>query len=66
MSAKLGVAGGLGPDTISLIRPIVIEIPDISIDAQGRLRNDRNELDLDACGMYIRGALALFAACSKE
>lgn len=66
MSAKLGVAGGLDHDTICRIAPIVIEIPDISIDAQGRLRNDRNELDLDACGMYIRGALALFAACSKE
>jgi hypothetical protein len=34
----LAVAGGLGPETIHLLEPIAREFPEISIDAQGRLK----------------------------
>ncbi len=34
----LAVAGGLGPDSMDLLEPIVKEFPGISIDAQGRLK----------------------------
>lgn len=35
----LAVAGGLGPDTLDLLRPIAEEFPGISIDAQGNLKH---------------------------
>lgn len=41
----LVVAGGLGPDTIGLIEPIIQKFPDTSIDAQGKLRPSGNALD---------------------
>src|SRR3989344_4760884 len=34
----LTVAGGLGPNTMYLVEPLVSEFPDLSIDAQGKLR----------------------------
>lgn len=42
---SIAVAGGLGPDSMDLVRPLVEEFPDISIDAQGRLRPSRSALD---------------------
>lgn len=41
----LVVAGGLGPNTMHLVHPLVEEFPDISIDAQGKLRASGNALD---------------------
>jgi hypothetical protein len=37
--------GGLGPDTMDVVLPLVAEFPDISIDAQGKLRKSGNALD---------------------
>lgn len=34
----LAVAGGLGPDSVDLLKPIADEFPDVSIDAQGNLK----------------------------
>lgn len=36
----LAVAGGLGPDSIDLLKPITKEFPDISIDAQGNIKKN--------------------------
>ena len=44
-SLGIGVAGGLGPDTIGLIKPIAALFTDLSIDAQGRLRPSGNAMD---------------------
>ena len=41
----IGAAGGLGPETIQLVEPLVAVFPDLSIDAQGRLRPSGNALD---------------------
>ncbi len=62
---KLGivVAGGLGPETMNLVEPLVKEFPDISIDAQGRLRPSGSALDpVDwrMAGWYLIEALQLF------
>lgn len=54
------VAGGLGPDTLHLLDPIVAEFPDVSIDAQGRLRPTHNSLDpvdWDMAEAYLTRAL---------
>lgn len=41
----LVVAGGLGPTTLHLVEPLIQEFPDLSIDAQGRLRPSGSALD---------------------
>lgn len=42
---SLVVAGGLGPDTMHLVEPLVQEFPDISVDAQGKLRPSGDAMD---------------------
>ncbi len=61
---KLGliVAGGLGPDTMHLVVPIIREFPDTSIDAQGKLRpsgNAMDPIDWHMAGRYLFNALQL-------
>lgn len=58
-SIGLGVAGGLGPDSLHLLEPLIGEFPDLNIDAQGRLRNEENELDISAMSDYIAKAARL-------
>lgn len=57
----LGVAGGLGPDSLNLVKPLIKEFPNLSIDAQGRLRNAENDLDPNLVSTYLTKALLLFA-----
>jgi hypothetical protein len=56
------VAGGLGPESIGLVEPIARIFPDISIDAQGKLRSSGSVLDpidWDMASTYLRKALNL-------
>ena len=57
----IGIAGGLGPETLHLIEPLMREFPDLSIDAEGRLRTPQPEdaLDLEKMRNYLKGAYAL-------
>ena len=58
----LTVAGGLGPNTMSLVEPLVAEFHDLSIDAQGKLRPSGNALDpidWDMAREYLVKALTL-------
>ena len=60
----IGAAGGLGPETIQLVAPLVATFPDLSIDAQGRLRPSGNALDPIDWGMagnYLVKAHQIFA-----
>ncbi len=60
----IGVAGGLGPNTMHLAEPLVKEFSDISIDAQGKLRKTGNALDpidWDLAEIYLIEALKLLA-----
>jgi hypothetical protein len=53
-------AGGLGPTSMSLVRPLTRDIPNISIDAQGRLRRSGSALDpidWDLAEQYLIAAL---------
>ncbi len=61
-SVGLVVAGGLGPDTLHLMEPLLGEFPNISIDAQGKLRPSGNSLDpidWDLAERYLVNALKL-------
>ncbi len=57
----VGVAGGLGPDTLKLLEPLREFFPILAIDAQGRLRKSGNSLDpidWDLGKTYISRALS--------
>lgn len=56
----LGVAGGLSPATLNLVEPLAREFPDLSIDAEGRLRTPEDHLDLAVSSEYLRKAFAMF------
>jgi len=50
----LAVAGGLGPDTIDRVRPLLERFPDLSVDAESRLRDAEDRLDLAKVGEYLK------------
>lgn len=57
----VGVAGGLGPDTLELLEPLREFFPQLAIDAQGRLRKGGNSLDpieWHLARQYVSKALA--------
>lgn len=58
----LVAAGGLGPSSIELVRPLVDVFPDLSIDAQGKLRPSGSALDpvdWNMAGEYLARALEM-------
>ena len=57
----LGVAGGLSPTTLNLVEPLVREFPDLSIDAESRLRTPEDRLDVNLGRAYIQKASSMFA-----
>jgi hypothetical protein len=56
----LGVAGGLGPQSLHLVKPLLSDFPDLSIDAQSQLRNAENDLDTELVKAYLQQALQMF------
>lgn len=52
----LGIAGGLGPDTLYLAEPLIQEFPDLSIDAL----QTNNALNANHSVEYIRQALKMY------
>lgn len=60
-----GVAGGLSRSTMHLIEPLLEEFPDISIDAEGRLRNENDYLDMNLVEGYISKASETFGKYRK-
>ncbi|MFA5124734.1 MAG: hypothetical protein WC473_02820 [Patescibacteria group bacterium] len=59
----LVVAGGLGPETIETIIPLIKKYPQLSIDAQGRLRPSgsiMDPIDWQMAQKYLERAIRLF------
>lgn len=59
---QIAVAGGLGPETFLNLKPIVELYPEISCDAQGRLRpsgNAKDPLDFNLVEQYITGICSI-------
>lgn len=58
------VAGGLGPDTLHLVEPVIERYGGkVSIDAQGRLRpsgDAKDPIDWDMAGRYLKRAAAMY------
>lgn len=59
----VGIAGGLGPETLYLLDSLVREFPELSIDAEGRLRTLKPEdaLSLGAMRTYLEDAFPILA-----
>lgn len=56
----LGVAGGLGPASLQLVEPLAKDFTELSIDAEARLRDGNDNLDLDLAQDYLRQAFVMF------
>lgn len=56
----LGVAGGLSPRTLNLVEPLAKEFPNLSIDAESRLRTQADHMDIVLANAYLQKALLLF------
>ena len=56
----IGVAGGLSPSTLHLMNPLIEEFPDLSIDAEGKLRDTNDNLNVGVATSYLLDAIALF------
>lgn len=55
----LGIAGGLSPQSLPLIEPLMRDFPDLSIDAEGRLRDSNDQLTIITVKEYVRLALEI-------
>lgn len=56
----IGIAGGLGPDTLHLVEPLIPKFPKLSIDAEGQLRTLDDSLDLYKTRLYVQRAFNMF------
>lgn len=55
----LGIAGGLSAHTLPQVEELLQEIPDLSIDAEGRLRDENDHLNINAAIEYATTAIRL-------
>jgi hypothetical protein len=63
------VAGGLGPKTLHLLKPLAEYFPFLSIDAQGQLKPDANPEafnDWSLASDYLTEAIRMFAENNQE
>lgn len=58
----LGIAGGLGPKTLDLLELLITDFSDLSIDAEGKLRDENDNLDLEKAGKYLQGSFEIFSS----
>ena len=64
----IAVAGGLGPNSLHLLEPLLKDYPDLSIDAQSQLRvsGDATEpINWTSARIYIDEALNVFEKCAR-
>ena len=57
----LGVAGGLSSSTLRNVEFLISEFPNLCINAEGRLRDSDDDLDLREAGEYVSKALGIFS-----
>ena len=59
MNCGIVIAGGLGSESLLVVQPIVTEFDDLSIDAEGKLRDAEDRFLVEAAKEYVRAAFAL-------
>ncbi len=55
----VGLAGGLGPDSLNLVAPLLKTYPELSFDAQGKIHNNDGTPNEDYMKLYVERAFAL-------
>lgn len=55
----LGIAGGLSAETLQTIRPLLEQYPWLSIDAEGKLRNNADDLLVENAIDYVNAATGI-------
>lgn len=55
----IGIAGGLCAESLELVRPLLAEWPELSIDAEGKLRTPADDLNIEAMKAYLRAAFEM-------
>ena len=60
----IGIAGGLSHDNLARLRPFLSEYY-LSIDAEGKLRDADDHLDLAKATLYLQAANKLFRECKQ-
>lgn len=66
---RLAVAGGLGPDTTHLVRPLLEEFPELSVDAQSKLRTSGNAaepIEWERADEYVERMVELIRATQSN
>ncbi len=58
----LGVAGGLSPTTLDLVQPLLSDFPDLNWDAEGKLRDEQDNLVLKTSVEYVQKSCSLTGA----
>ncbi|MDE1970883.1 MAG: hypothetical protein KGI50_04905 [Patescibacteria group bacterium] len=66
LALRVGVAGGLGPDTLHLVEPLLVAFPDLSIDAESKLRNSDDCLDIVRAEEYVKQGMVLCNHCAVQ
>lgn len=59
LNLGLGVAGGLSPTTLHLVEPLLSDFPELSWDAEGRLRDEQDNLVLKTSIKYVQKSCGL-------
>lgn len=58
---SFGIAGGLSPLMLEdLLLPVLAEFPDVSIDAEGRLRGENDQLNVWKAKRFVSASYVLF------
>ncbi|MBP7770701.1 MAG: hypothetical protein KA066_02195 [Candidatus Pacebacteria bacterium] len=60
----IGIAGGLSPDNLDRLRPLLEEF-EFSIDAEGNLRDADDHLDITVASSYLRESVQLYRECGQ-
>lgn len=58
----VGIAGGFGPGKLQTVAELLSEYPYLSIDAEGQLRDDQDDLDPVKALAYVAETLEIFRA----
>lgn len=61
LRAGLGVAGGLSAETLDPVELLAKYFPGLCIDAEGRIRDKHDILDLNLAKAYLRRAIKIFS-----
>lgn len=63
----IGVAGGLNPDNLDdILAPVLKEFPNVSIDAEGKLRTKDDHLDMQIAKRYLLDTDTLMQKYSRK